>query len=544
MLSQEDKRCVRAVIRQIHPDKFSQHPEQQAVNSESLKVLNAFLERCIDGEIVRSSRLQFWTIDDSSELKRVCVEISGPDSLYALFDSFGVEHSGKKGSFRTSHYGSQDFVTYLKQKVSEADALSRRFQSLSSSATQFRADLIKEHGLQDLRFQDVIRDSCSNVVWQISALQLLSDCLESLDEADRLTFTNQRIVLHRTRKRPSSKSLSQHSQVLQGSEIHLVVNRTLKSQLRKIDAKLLGNLSRLNAYWTKRIKHLVPAAKSVLNVRSILGDFVYSGDGCGESSSLESAVLWTGKVLRASKAFRFAFENQDEFSYSILVHSDHSTPFIEMGKSGTMLQVRSDCPPSALLAFMCSPESRAFNREVGVIEARRSEEAFHLQKVKKALKAKQVIRVCSFEGGELSPFYDACERLIVHAKDIARHVDLKGVSLAIDDCYELWESGFISIPYDFEVETLCANLQKSLPLNCQGPPGLLKESSKRAVQLPATGSSDTSSSSKRTSWFGQVTSSMSRGRRIQAVSPRPRHLHSFGSNRSSRATPRNLLRTL
>lgn len=26
-----------------------------------------------------------------------------------------------------------------------------------------------------------------------------------------------------------------------------------------------------------------------------------------------------------------------------------------------------------------------------------------------------------------------------------------GASIAIDDCYELWESGFISIPFDFQV---------------------------------------------------------------------------------------------
>jgi hypothetical protein len=35
--------------------------------------------------------------------------------------------------------------------------------------------------------------------------------------------------------------------------------------------------------------------------------------------------------------------------------------------------------------------------------------------------------------------------------------------LAIDDCYEVWDSGFISIPYDFELGELCARLQAALP---------------------------------------------------------------------------------
>ncbi len=37
-----------------------------------------------------------------------------------------------------------------------------------------------------------------------------------------------------------------------------------------------------------------------------------------------------------------------------------------------------------------------------------------------------------------------------------------GASIAIDDCYELWESGFVSIPYDFELRDLQPQLQKLL----------------------------------------------------------------------------------
>ena len=37
-----------------------------------------------------------------------------------------------------------------------------------------------------------------------------------------------------------------------------------------------------------------------------------------------------------------------------------------------------------------------------------------------------------------------------------------GASVAIDDCYELWESGFVSIPYNFEMRDLQPQLQKLL----------------------------------------------------------------------------------
>ena len=49
-----------------------------------------------------------------------------------------------------------------------------------------------------------------------------------------------------------------------------------------------------------------------------------------------------------------------------------------------------------------------------------------------------------------------------------------GASIAIDDCYELWESGFVSIPYNFELRDLQPQLQKLL----QGP---TQETKERAV---------------------------------------------------------------
>jgi hypothetical protein len=39
---------------------------------------------------------------------------------------------------------------------------------------------------------------------------------------------------------------------------------------------------------------------------------------------------------------------------------------------------------------------------------------------------------------------------------------LTGASIAIDDCYELWESGFISIPHNFQLSDLRPELRKLL----------------------------------------------------------------------------------
>ena len=306
-----------------------------------------------------------------------------------------------------------------------------------------------------------MRTSCSNAVWQLSALKLLSSALERLDSEVLQSIANQRIVLHRERT-------FREGNAVQGRDVHLVVNRTLKSQLRKIDRHLLGTLSKLDQYWFKRAEQLLPNVVSLLQVRSVMGDFVYSGDGRGNTMSAEHAVLWCGKMLRSRDAFDLAFENVVDFNFTILVHSDFDSPYVDIPASmatSTMISVRSDCPPGVLLAWLCSEEARSFSDKIKLIENHKILEMKHLAKVKKSLKARQVIRVCSPPEG-MGPFFDGCERLVANSKYIMEQVDLKGVFLAIDDCYEVWESGFVSIPYDFELEDFCQKLS-ALPAPSQ-----------------------------------------------------------------------------
>lgn len=479
MLDAESKRCVRAVIRKIHPDKFLLFQDEQNVNSSSLSSLNAFLESLADGRTSRSLPLRFFTLDESVSganagnresrpaFTEVRVELTGRDSLFDLFDAFGVEHSG--AGFRRVSQGAgddRDFLEYMRAKVSEAVAVSERFRSLSGTATRLRDEIVDKYRFQDLRFQDVVRTSCSNAVWQVGALETLEVALESLEGESRLTFANQRIVLHRERKRGFS--------AVQGREVHLVVNRTLKSQLRKIDRELLGTLSKLNSYWRARVGALIPEACDVLRVKSIVGDFVYAGDGGGTTSGVEDAVLWAGKILRAREAFDLSLgpsssqclEGEGSFHFTVLVHSDTSLGYIE--KSGTMAMVRYDCPPGALVAWLSSEEAVSFSREVEVVAEGRREEIKELAKVQRALKARQVIRV-STDG---DCWRAACERLLQNSEYIMSNVDMKGIFLAIDDQYEVWDTGAVSIPHDFTLESLVENLQKALPAASKAKPAL------------------------------------------------------------------------
>ncbi|KAA6429074.1 MAG: hypothetical protein FRX49_01184 [Trebouxia sp. A1-2] len=77
-----------------------------------------------------------------------------------------------------------------------------------------------------------------------------------------------------------------------------------------------------------------------------------------------------------------------------------------------------------------------------------------------ALGAKHMIRVCSVQGR-------ACvsrpwQRLICTAAAVQEAVDLSGVTVAPDDCYDVWGSGIISISWDIKVQELKTCLLKLL----------------------------------------------------------------------------------
>ena len=284
-------------------------------------------------------------------------------------------------------------------------------------------------------------------------------------------------------------------------------------------------------------------------LQQVLGVEAVWCDTRSEDSS-QQFVLWAGAVLESRERFEAALQGR-RFAFSLLAHSDHSSPMLDFLASSSVLQarggpagaaagclagclqrlqsrpahaavrprsppplppprppppgcpqVRCDCPPQHLLDFLCSSAGLIANEAaVQVAEGREEEEAL-LEAVREALGAKHVIRVCSsyeqvrplapglcgacagcgcqglvWEAGTraLRPAHprrqartplralltapppaalprppccpqdkvlSAARRLLECAPAIrAAGVNLEGASLAIDDCYELWDSG-------------------------------------------------------------------------------------------------------
>jgi len=124
---------------------------------------------------------------------------------------------------------------------------------------------------------------------------------------------------------------------------------------------------------------------------------------------------------------------------------------INFHQSSPILNVRADCPPTHLLEFLVSEAGGLANEAANQVQANRQKEEALLERVRQAFDAKCVIKICMNE-----KVVEGAQRLLDNAHIIRQAVDLRGACIALDDCYEVWDSGFISIPYNFQIQELPA----------------------------------------------------------------------------------------
>lgn len=117
----------------------------------------------------------------------------------------------------------------------------------------------------------------------------------------------------------------------------------------------------------------------------------------------------------------------------------------------------------SVLTLLCCASAvpcHAVLQAAAAVQITKKEEQELLERIRQEFGAKHVVRVCSMF--ECEKVLEGARRLLEHAPAIKQSVDLRGASLAIDDCYEVWGSGFISIPYDFTLQELQPQLLKLL----------------------------------------------------------------------------------
>uniref|UniRef100_A0A061QW88 Uncharacterized protein n=1 Tax=Tetraselmis sp. GSL018 TaxID=582737 RepID=A0A061QW88_9CHLO len=236
--------------------------------------------------------------------------------------------------------------------------------------------------------------------------------------------------------------------------VHLVADRaTMRAAIRALDISRAQLLTRLSQYWLQRVQSLTPAVTELLRVENVWAD-------TRSEAGSQKFVLWAGALLERRADFEAILLPGSKFSFSVLVHSELAGPMVDFLAASCVLQVRSDCPPRILLEYMRSEAAKEANLSAESSSSSREIEEDLLGRVRQALGAKHVIRVCSML--EQEKVLDGARRLLENASSIKEAVNLTGASIALDDCYEVWESGFISIPYDFNLGDLEPQLRQML----------------------------------------------------------------------------------
>jgi hypothetical protein len=254
---------------------------------------------------------------------------------------------------------------------------------------------------------------------------------------------------------------------------------SLRRALARLDLPRARALAQASMFWLRRVRELAPVVRSLLRVENVWCD-------TRTEQNAQNFVLWAGYLLEQREAAAEALSaalgssggdangnngngngngyddpSSTRFSFSLLVHSDPDASPIDFSPASSILQVRSDCAPRDLVAFLVSEAGAAADAAAQRASAARQEEQELLERVRQAFGAKHVVRVCAARDPGL--VLEGARRLLEAAPAVREAgVDLRGASLALDDCYEVWGSGFISIPYDFALQELRPQLARLL----------------------------------------------------------------------------------
>lgn len=514
----EQKKLVRLVVRQVHPDLFTAHPYERSRNAESLKVtivangavataqaprlfsassggrsiltmltshicilqaLNGYADQLSKGRRPQPARLEFYVRGSGGVLSPVTAELPARGSLAPLLLAFGlisIDEAHRDASNDSGTYGEtndgRDLFEWLSGIAADAARAADQHDALKLAVRSLRAEIEGTWGLAAVDVGGEFAVNGNEQQRQLDALGTLQAGLQALAVAEGGAavviegFEGLRMRLYHPDAAPLSsvgcedsdgtfslRSEPMNCHVADDGTLHVVADPArVQESLEQLDLGRARLLSRVSSFWVRRCRDLAAALKVGLGVENVWCD-TRSDDGG------QRFVLWAGAVLERREDVAMALQGRS-YSFSLLVHSDEASPLLDFISSSSVLQVRADCPPKHLLAFMSSEAGALAHQAAAQVAGSRAEEEELLAAVRDALGAKHVVRVCSSYDQE--KVVQAARRLIEAAPLIRGSVDLTGVSLAIDDCYDVWDSGFVSIPFDFSLVELQPQLQALL----------------------------------------------------------------------------------
>lgn len=429
-----------------------------------------------------ATSLKFYVRAADGDFKIVRVDLDANGSLAPLFLAFGLITPEEAAEFfdvdslkEVVDADNKDLFEWLSSIAEQAANAGEEHDRLKRLVRLSRQEIEEKYGLASISLGGEFSVGGPALKQQIEALRVLKSALESLSSGRDVHrniidgFFGMHLRLYHSDFAPmvtvsfkdldgtfNIRSEPLRSRITENGTIHLVICDDIQElvyELKRIDLTRAKLLSKVGSFWSRRSRDLASALKNFLKVQNVWFDS--RGD-----SGLRKFVLWAGAVIEYIESSDLMASINISVSYNILVHSDESSPMLEYVASSSLLQVGTDCPPERLVQFMTSTDGVLANKSASLLTDDRAEEEAALNAVKEALGSKAVVRLCSTENR--AEVLQAAKKLVDAAPSIRSAIDLTNISIAIDDCYDVWDSGFVSIPYDFSLDDLKPQLRALL----------------------------------------------------------------------------------
>ena len=437
--------------------------------------MNVYADELSKGFIPDPARLEFYVRQNDGSFGLVTAQLLGIGSLAPLFFAFGLiseEEALRDAVATAAERDGRDLFQWLSGVAAEAAMAADQHDAIKREIRQLRAELEDRYGFASLEIGGEFSLGGQAQRQQRDALAAFAEGMLTLEETGGIDaivdFEGLTVKLYHPDAAPlatigyqdaegafNMRSEPMESHIGETGILHIVAYpdaERVAASLSRLELNRAQLLGKVSTFWGRRSRELAVALRSLLGVENVWFDARAEDAG-------QKFVLWVGAILEKRDLFADTLKERT-FAFSVLVHSDENSPLLDFIDSSSVLQVRNDCPPKHLLAFMASEAGEMAHETATLVADSRAEEEAALEAVKFALGAKHVVRVCS--SYDQHKVVEAAARLIEAAPSIRAAVDLSGVSLAIDDCYDVWESGYISIPFDFEISDLKPKLQALL----------------------------------------------------------------------------------
>lgn len=458
-MNNNQRRLIRQIIRQVHPDLFAANPYERQCNSDSLQLLNAFVDDLAKGLSPSPAKLEFFVRDSGALVKREA-ELQASGSLAPLFYAFGlITVEELHAADPASTVLDTNFVSWLQETVQEAVRTAEQHELLKGRIRKYRDTLQDRFQLSAVQVGAEYAVSLVEQERQVEALTILEYGLSSLHQEGYL-FEGLAIQLYHpdmcpvesfTQRDESGnyhmKTSYMKSYVADDGTVHLVADSSsIKDQICALDLERARMLSFVSDFWLGRVKELTPNVQRLLGVKAVWCDTKTEQNG-------QKFVIWAGYLLERRDEITKMLAGR-AFSFSLIVHSETDSPLINFHASSPILNVRTDCPPQHLVEFLLSESGIAASEAANEVQTSREREEILLEKVRKAFGLKCIIKICMND-----KVLEGAQRLLENADVIKSNVDLRGASIALDDCYEVWDSGFISVPYNFKISEFSSKIK-------------------------------------------------------------------------------------